>query len=124
MIKLRPHHGLCLNYFEGKGYSSDFERHMQEVSDLLKKDTKICIADGADEICSACPNLQNGKCVSAEIVDHHDQAVLKKCGLEKGEELTYGEFQELVRGRILLPKKRREICGDCQWSSICDSYEI
>ena len=30
-IRLRPHHGLCMAYFVGEGYSSGFSRHMGEV---------------------------------------------------------------------------------------------
>ena len=30
MICLRPHHGMCLAYFEGKGYSDGFTVNMTE----------------------------------------------------------------------------------------------
>jgi hypothetical protein len=28
---LRPHHGLCFQFYEGKGYSPDFIDHMEKV---------------------------------------------------------------------------------------------
>lgn len=34
---LRPHHGMCLAYFEGKGYSSSFCVHMGEVLEKLER---------------------------------------------------------------------------------------
>ena len=37
MIRLRPHHGMCLAYFEGKGYSDDFTENMQHMLELLEK---------------------------------------------------------------------------------------
>ena len=30
-FKIRPHHGLCTAFFEGKGYSGDFVRNMANV---------------------------------------------------------------------------------------------
>ena len=28
--RIRPHHGMCLYFFEGKGYSEGFTKHMAE----------------------------------------------------------------------------------------------
>ena len=30
-ICLRPHHGMCLAYFEGRGYSREFAEHMGKI---------------------------------------------------------------------------------------------
>ena len=30
--RIRPHHGMCLYFFEGKGYSEGFTKHMAEVN--------------------------------------------------------------------------------------------
>ncbi len=38
---LRPHHGMCLAYFEGKGYSEGFSAHMQEMLELFEKDVPV-----------------------------------------------------------------------------------
>ena len=32
IIPLRPHHGMCLAYFKGEGYSGGFTAHMAAVS--------------------------------------------------------------------------------------------
>lgn len=34
--KLRAHHGMCLSFFEGKGYSHDFTAHMQRIWEEMK----------------------------------------------------------------------------------------
>lgn len=49
--RIRPHHGMCLYFFEGKGYSEGFTKHMAEVKEWLlgKKWTVIpaaCRSDG------------------------------------------------------------------------------
>ena len=31
--RIRPHHGMCLYFFEGKGYSEGFTKHMAEVKE-------------------------------------------------------------------------------------------
>ena len=30
-LKIRAHHGMCLHFFEGKGYSNEFTAHMQKI---------------------------------------------------------------------------------------------
>ena len=35
-VLLRPHHGMCLAYFKGEGYSDGFSAHMKEVLDELQ----------------------------------------------------------------------------------------
>ena len=36
MICLRPHHGMCLAYFEGKGYSDGFTVNMQKMLEFFE----------------------------------------------------------------------------------------
>lgn len=31
LLRLRAHHGMCLAFFEGKGYSDGFTAHMENV---------------------------------------------------------------------------------------------
>lgn len=42
--RIRPHHGMCLYFFEGKGYSEGFTKHMAEVKEWLlgKMDRHPC----------------------------------------------------------------------------------
>ena len=39
-IPLRPHHGMCLAYFKGEGYSDGFSAHMQEMLDIFEKERR------------------------------------------------------------------------------------
>ena len=74
---LRPHHGMCLAYFEGKGYSEGFSAHMQEMLELFEKDVPVFLTVAADEICSACPDNEAGCCKSAAQVAEYDRDVLE-----------------------------------------------
>ena len=54
------HHGMCLYFFEGKGYSEGFTKHMAEVKEwLLGKNglASLQLVGATDEICSACPRI-------------------------------------------------------------------
>ena len=78
-IPLRPHHGMCLAYFKGEGYSDGFSAHMQEMLDIFQKGAKIQLHADTDEICSACPNYQDGICEARDKVAEYVSAVLERC---------------------------------------------
>ncbi|MCC8051873.1 MAG: DUF1284 domain-containing protein [Clostridiales bacterium] len=150
-ILLRAHHGMCLAYFEGKGYSKGFSAHMQKMLEQLTGMDSIATNDSAidgiaadsiedadgvmdknrckkiqirlvthtDEICSACPNNLNGSCRDSEKVRKFDCGVLDSCGLTEEQILEFDEFASLVQAHILSAGRRAEICGGCQWESIC-----
>lgn len=121
---IRPHHGICLAFFEGKGYSDCFSAHMAQVQDwLLTDDPDVCLSPETDEICSCCPNNESGICKTAEKVDRYDRAVLERCGLTPGQQLNWSRFSDLVEKHILSTAQRTSICGDCQWSKLCASHE-
>lgn len=122
-IPLRPHHGMCLAYFKGEGYSDGFSAHMQEMLDIFQKGAKIQLHADTDEICSACPNNEKGCCSSFSLVEAYDNAVLDLCGLENGQIMEFDDFTDIVQKKILASGKRKEICGNCQWNSICESQK-
>lgn len=120
-VPLRPHHGMCLAYFKGMGYSDGFSVHMQEMLEIFQKGAKIRLHADTDEICSACPNNEKGHCSSLSLVAEYDRAVLKFCNLENGQVMDFAAFTDKVQKEILAAGKRTEICGKCQWNSICES---
>lgn len=121
-VSLRPHHGMCLAYFAGHGYSDGFTAHMEEILSSLAPETPVKLTVGTDCVCSACPNNQNGVCDKPELVAAYDRAVLHFCGLWEGQVLPFGRFTELVQRRILAPGLRSSVCGGCQWNEICSTH--
>ena len=105
-IPLRPHHGMCLAYFKGEGYSDGFSAHMQEMLDIFQKGAKIQLHADTDEICSACPNNEKGCCSSFSLVEAYDNAVLELCGLENGQIMEFDDFTDVVQKKILASGKR------------------
>ncbi len=119
---IRPHHGLCINFFKGKGYSDYFVKKMTELTVELKQNPKkkIILQCKTDIFCSACPHNKGSLCESAEKVLEYDRKCLELCNIPEGEVLTWEQFQKALHENILLPKRLSEICGDCQWSGICE----
>lgn len=109
-ILLRAHHGMCLAFFQGEGYSDLFVAHMGKILEQMQENPSLQIVTHADVICEKCPNLENGSCNTPDLVRAYDQKVLSFCGLEEGTVLTWDTFSKLVSERILLQGKRKEIC--------------
>ena len=75
---------MCLSFFEGKGYSDTFTRHMGQVQKMLEANPGITVAAQSDMICEKCPNLKEGQCLSAGKVRSYDKEVLARCNLPTG----------------------------------------
>lgn len=122
-MRIRPHHGMCLAFFEGKGYSGSFTAHMAHIQQrLLREDPEVRLDPETDEICSRCPNNEGGVCNAAEKVDRYDRSVLERCGLTPGQRIRWSRFSRLVDESILSPGARETICGDCQWNDVCAKH--
>ena len=117
VYRLRAHHGMCLPFFRGAGYSGAFVENMTRMKGILEENPTICLMDSTDDICAACPNRLTEVC--GEKASRYDREVLRRCGLTVGETLPYEEFSRKVIETILRPGVRGSICGDCQWSSLC-----
>ena len=63
---LRPHHGMCFQFYEGKGYSADFTDHMGRVIKELEADPeqKVVLKAETDIVCENCPNNEGGVCTT------------------------------------------------------------
>ena len=121
-LVLRPHHALCMRFFEGKGYSDTFTENMAYIQKILERENPdICLCIGQDCICRACPHNQNGVCDSQEKVSRYDQAVLDQTGITSGERVSWKDLKHKVDSTILRRGLRRKICGDCQWNQVCES---
>lgn len=125
-IQLRAHHGMCLAFFQGQGYSSDFTAHMAKIMRLMRENPTIQLVCHSDIICDKCPNLirSHRKCNTASFVKQCDLMVLSLCGLQENTIMQWDPFFRLVCERILVPGKRPVICGQCQWNDICNDSDI
>lgn len=119
-IEIRPHHGLCAEFFQGKGYSGEFTENMSAVLKMLaESDPQVVPKADTDLICGHCPNNNGECCTSAEKVMRYDKKVLELCGIAEGTALSWEEYRRLLREKIIEAGRLREVCGDCQWAVLC-----
>lgn len=118
-IKIRPHHGMCIQFFRGEGYSREFVSGMICIITALNAGAVIELTDQADSICALCPNNCGGVCSSADKVAEFDAEVLRLCGLNTGRRISWTEFEEAVRQNIIANGKIKSVCEGCQWAYIC-----
>lgn len=117
-IQLRAHHGLCIQFFEGKGYNKEFIDHMSKVIHTLKKNTVIEITKSCDIICRSCPNNIDDLCKYQEKASIFDSKTLEKSKISEGEQLSWEEFSNRII-KIIKSGEREKICKNCEWNDIC-----
>ncbi|MDE6781753.1 MAG: DUF1284 domain-containing protein [Ruminococcus sp.] len=111
--RIRPHHGLCVNFFEGKGYSRDFTDNMTAVIKLLDSENPIVeITTEHDIICQCCPCTG---CHDKALT--YDLKVIEICGLSG--EVRWKDLRKVVSEKIIHSGRLKEVCGNCQWFCIC-----
>lgn len=123
-VLLRPHHGLCIRFFEGKGYSEEFIKHMTQIISRLEENTEICITTGCDSVCSMCPNYDGTRCDSEERVMAFDKRVMEFAKIFDKQRLTYKELQRKIEDGIFAPGRFEQVCGDCAWGEICHKNSV
>ena len=122
---LRGHHLLCLKGFQGYGYSKDFTENMNEINSQRKSEyTTVKLTDSPDDICKACPNLNEGFCQTEsenEKIIKMDREVLKKFDTSKEyEEIElFEEIDKIYNTKESVSK----ICFNCIWHDKCLFYQ-
>ena len=116
VIHLRAHHLLCTMAYEGKGYDANFTKKMNEVTRRLREEqeVEICLENGPDDLCSACPNLSEGVCRYQEKVMRFDDGVKAHLNLLPGKTYRYWKLTERIHTE-LTQQDICDICGDCEW---------
>lgn len=108
VVELRPHHLLCLQKFEGEGYSDEFVENMAEVVERVEAGEDIRLVEGEDAICSACDE----ECDESS-VEERDRRVIEV--LPEG-----AEGRKLLEAARGLPESvKREVCEGCEWFDLC-----
>ena len=117
---LRPHHALCISFFEGKGYSEEFVRHMTGVVEHLQRnDPMVTLTGGCDVICEKCPHNTDGVCDTDDKVRGIDKRALSLMALSVGGTLPWHDLPRRAYDRIIGCSRLTEVCRDCQWLYLC-----
>ena len=116
MIRLRPHHLLCTQSYEGMGYSPDFIENMNKITDILRSmpDTKIQLVFTTDSLCASCPHMRSEDlCDSQDNVKTFDRRMIEEFGLEE-KEYIYSEITQTIDAQMT-ENRLRTICRGCSW---------
>lgn len=121
IMKVRGHHILCIQGFQGYGYSEKFVEHMSKAIKDLSTSSQIKILDECDEICSMCTNNCNNRCKDAAKISKMDKIVLEELGIKKGEIINLKEYNifEYANKKLQNKEKSQRICGECSWQRVC-----
>ena len=125
VVFIRPHHGLCSQFFVGNGYSDEFVKNMTNTLDKLNsQNPAVKITEHCDDICSCCPKNTGGVCENEEDVMQHDSKCMEEYGYKIGDEILWNDLRAKVVSKIKADNKLPSVCSDCSWNSICKNINI
>ncbi len=121
VLRIRPHHGACMQNYIGEGYSSEFCMAMQTLISDIKagKVDSFILVDMPDLLCERCPNLSGKACVTEDKVKRIDCGYLQAVGISSGDTVTCGEYLAAIADVMQDEHRFKAICGDCEWFEIC-----
>jgi len=124
-VHIRAHHLLCIQGFQGYGYSQVFVDNMNEVIKNINSnpDFEIEITDECDVICSYCPYNIKNICLkeknSSQRIKKIDLQILKKLGLERSARVKAKDILSFANMKLNNMLDIQDICGNCDWKEKC-----
>lgn len=124
---MRGHHLVCLHFFGGEGYSEGFVENLLRTLVNIKQ-RGVAVVEGADDICAACPYLDEKVCAFNREAEA-EVAGMDRLALELLE-VSPGESTGWKAVRTGLPavfgRWYQENCRACRWLGACekDGYFI
>ena len=119
-IRIRAHHLLCLQGFQGYGYNLEFIRHLEKIITFFNSypDSKLQIVQKTDVICSYCPHESKGFCNRDTGIGKIDILVIERTSIDFNKIYSFEEVQKLVN-EDLNHQDIMDICGKCSWKDKC-----
>ena len=116
MIKLRPHHLLCILGWRQSGYSEGFTDNFNRVVAELRAAGEFEPVMGVDAICIACPHNDKGICRRAAGArpDILDERVRARLRIEPGHIYDFNSLTAEIKAKIA-PSDLNSICAGCNW---------
>ncbi|MCL2236294.1 MAG: DUF1284 domain-containing protein [Defluviitaleaceae bacterium] len=115
-MRLRPHHLLCTQGYEGKGYSDGFVENMDAITGRLRgnKEVAVEIVFSTDDICAKCPLMMGEDlCETNEKVKSMDRKIVDYFGISE-KSYVYNHIVSRINSEMT-PAIMNDICGGCEW---------
>lgn len=129
IIKIRPHHLLCiLRYYRG-GYNKKYTNNLKKICKILRKNPnlKIKITKKCDDICIKCPHQINNICKKRKNINHYilimDNKVLKLLKIKNNSVYKARDILNLSIDKIK-NKELKNICRGCEFLKFCIKYNL
>lgn len=128
VLRIRAHHLLCMQGFQGYGYSQNFVDNMTEIINNIKSTPGLLveIISECDSVCLCCPHNVGGVCSkepdSREKIKKMDMEVLRRLDINEGAKIFAKDIFGLVNTKLKRISDAIEICGDCSWRAQCTWY--
>lgn len=117
VVKIRPHHLLCILNFQGLGYSTEFVEKLRNVKNAIDDNSIILkLVEGQDDICKTCPN--SSKCSMMNYTRVLDKKVMVATELEYGIEYEAAKVMDIVKKNISW-NILNMICENCAFYYKC-----
>ncbi|MBP1946335.1 DUF1284 domain-containing protein [Methanobacterium petrolearium] len=120
-IRIRAHHLLCMQGFQGFGYNKKFTENMAQIIEKTIKNSSsfIQVMIGTDSICQMCPHNSQGICNrdSSNNIKIMDSAVIEKLKIEQGS--VHSSASLLSKTMKLNSQTVKKLCGNCSWRNKC-----
>lgn len=121
-IRIRAHHLLCMQGFQGLGYSQEFTQNMaQIIGEIIKNPSSfIKVTAEADSICECCPHNFQGICnkeSTSNNIKTVDSIILEKLDLEEGSVISSLSITSLTMN--LSRHTVQKLCENCSWRNKC-----
>ena len=118
MLKLRPHHLLCILGFRGLGYSERFVENLRKVKDRYFQGENVEIVKGCDDICIECPFQSKGMCkLYGNGVLEIDREVAALLKLHFGDKLNSLDLLRRI-AKLVDVDDMEKLCKGCPWKRL------
>jgi len=118
VVKLRPHHLLCTQGYNGLGYDDAFVENMTAITTFLRGGGAADIVFSTDDICQKCPRMiSRDLCESNDKVKRLDKKVADYFGIEE-KKYIYPNIVREINAKMTCDIMD-DICGECEWYPIC-----
>jgi hypothetical protein len=126
MIRLRPHHLLCILTYVGNGYTAPFVENFDAVTRRIASGQEtVEIIAGPDDLCAPLACDADEHCSRAS-VSERDRLAAESISHLLGLEIQPGLQISLDAGRLNTLRTAfaggtiRRACQECQWKPLCD----
>jgi hypothetical protein len=139
LIKLRAHHLLCLQGYQGYGYDERFKENLENKLNILKKNkVKVILTSSPDDLCKMCPNLKENICIGTKSSNESfnnnnnnnnnkiikkDLTIIKEIKIDINNKYLFKDLIKIVNNVFIKKSQLKDICLECQWTDECLWYQ-